>query len=238
MKVLRLLFLLPVMVQAQKMEKIINTSEVARIERTLSSDDMMGRRTFTPGIDKAADFIAAEFRKAGLKPGTGDSYFQEFKMVKPKFISASGSVNGHAIEGKDIVGMTTMPLQEITETCGYTSVVVGPKDTLMSVMRKLQSKQGNYIVAVDTVHRRQFNSLKNMRREMFQSNYSTMLVLTSEPLKTYQLRFEQEISESPLKNVVGILPGKSRPNEYVIFSGHYDHLGIGRPTPGDARLRA
>ena len=235
MKVLRLLFLLPVMVQAQKMEKIINTSEVARIERTLSSDDMMGRRTFTPGIDKAADFIAAEFRKAGLKPGTGESYFQEFKMVKPKFISASGKINGQAIDGKDIVGMTTMPLQEITETCGYTSVVVGPRDTLMSVMRKLQSKQGNYIVAVDTVHRRQFNSLKNMRREMFQSNFSTMLVLTSEPLKTYQLRFEQEISESPLKNVVGILPGKSRPNEYVIFSGHYDHLGIGRPTPdGDS----
>jgi len=25
---------------------------------------------------------------------------------------------------------------------------------------------------------------------------------------------------------VGILPGKSKPNEYVIFSGHFDHLGI------------
>lgn len=29
-----------------------------------------------------------------------------------------------------------------------------------------------------------------------------------------------------LANVVGIIPGRSRPNEYVIFSGHYDHLGI------------
>ena len=29
-----------------------------------------------------------------------------------------------------------------------------------------------------------------------------------------------------LANVVGIIPGKSLPNEYVIFSGHYDHLGI------------
>jgi Zn-dependent M28 family amino/carboxypeptidase len=34
----------------------------------------------------------------------------------------------------------------------------------------------------------------------------------------------------PLNNVVGILPGKSRKNEYVIFSGHYDHLGIGKPN--------
>ncbi len=29
-----------------------------------------------------------------------------------------------------------------------------------------------------------------------------------------------------LANVVGVIPGKSLPNEYVIFSGHYDHLGI------------
>jgi Iap family predicted aminopeptidase len=27
-------------------------------------------------------------------------------------------------------------------------------------------------------------------------------------------------------NVIGILPGKSKPNEYVIFSAHYDHLGL------------
>jgi Zn-dependent M28 family amino/carboxypeptidase len=33
-----------------------------------------------------------------------------------------------------------------------------------------------------------------------------------------------------LKNVVGILPGKSKKDEYVIFSGHYDHLGVGKPN--------
>ncbi len=34
------------------------------------------------------------------------------------------------------------------------------------------------------------------------------------------------------KNVVGLLPGKTRPDEYVIYSGHWDHLGVGQP---DAR---
>jgi Zn-dependent M28 family amino/carboxypeptidase len=35
---------------------------------------------------------------------------------------------------------------------------------------------------------------------------------------------------------VAILPGKSKPNEYVIFSGHYDHLGINgkRAVNGDS----
>ena len=36
-------------------------------------------------------------------------------------------------------------------------------------------------------------------------------------------------------NVVGILPGKAHPDETIIYSGHWDHLGIGKPDPdGDA----
>ena len=31
------------------------------------------------------------------------------------------------------------------------------------------------------------------------------------------------------KNVVGILPGTERPEEYVLFTGHHDHLGVGEP---------
>lgn len=31
--------------------------------------------------------------------------------------------------------------------------------------------------------------------------------------------------QSPLANVVALLPGRSKPDEWVIFSAHYDHLG-------------
>jgi Zn-dependent M28 family amino/carboxypeptidase len=37
-----------------------------------------------------------------------------------------------------------------------------------------------------------------------------------------------------LFNVAGIIPGKSKPDEYVVFSGHYDHLGIVKPMNGDS----
>ena len=37
-----------------------------------------------------------------------------------------------------------------------------------------------------------------------------------------------------MTNVVGVLPGKTRKDEYVIFSGHYDHLGVGKPMNGDS----
>jgi len=48
----------------------------------LASDECEGRGPGTKGIDKAADFIAAEFKKAGLKPGgKNGSYFQPFTLA-------------------------------------------------------------------------------------------------------------------------------------------------------------
>jgi Zn-dependent M28 family amino/carboxypeptidase len=35
------------------------------------------------------------------------------------------------------------------------------------------------------------------------------------------------------KNVVGLLEGAANPGEYVLFTAHWDHLGIGEPQNGD-----
>lgn len=43
-------------------------------------------------------------------------------------------------------------------------------------------------------------------------------------LKNYRQEFV--VKRKPANNVIGILPGKSKPEEFVIFSAHYDHLGI------------
>lgn len=37
--------------------------------------------------------------------------------------------------------------------------------------------------------------------------------------------FDNEISKKNSKNVVGILKGAKRPDEYVLYTGHWDHLG-------------
>lgn len=43
-------------------------------------------------------------------------------------------------------------------------------------------------------------------------------------LKSYRQDFV--VDGKNANNVIGILPGKSKPGEYVIFSAHYDHLGL------------
>src|ERR1700722_16963169 len=55
----------------------------------ISSDALEGRDSPSRGLDLAADYIAAQFRAAGLEPGVGDSYFQNASMLveEPNFSS-------------------------------------------------------------------------------------------------------------------------------------------------------
>ncbi|OWR01110.1 M28 family metallopeptidase [Sphingopyxis witflariensis] len=45
--------------------------------------------------------------------------------------------------------------------------------------------------------------------------------------------FDNQISKKMSRNVIGILPGTKRPNEYVLYTGHWDHLGRCTPVAGD-----
>jgi len=47
----------------------------------LASDALEGRYTPSPGLDVAAEFIASQFRAAGLEPGGDRDYFQTAAMV-------------------------------------------------------------------------------------------------------------------------------------------------------------
>jgi hypothetical protein len=51
----------------------------------LASDLLEGRDTPSPGLDIAAEYIASEFRRAGLEPGGNDGYFQiaNFELLTP-----------------------------------------------------------------------------------------------------------------------------------------------------------
>jgi hypothetical protein len=212
---------------AQNMDAIITASEVERIEKILSADDMEGRRTFTRGIDKAAAFIAGEFKKSNLQPLNKDGNFlQSFKMIKAKFISASATLDGIPADTKSIVAITCKPDLVINEADGYEVIRIAKGANFFGEARKYSNLSRNAIVLVDTSFAANFGRLVQMKSQMFQSDKSVVFILTTQDPKVYAIQARHDIQEQPLANVVGILPGKSLPNEYVIFSGHYDHLGV------------
>jgi hypothetical protein len=79
---------------------------VARMRRDitfLASDECEGRGPGTPGIDKAAEYIAAEFAKAGCKAGglTG-SFFQPFTVAGQSKLGTGNSVRLRGPLGQEI----------------------------------------------------------------------------------------------------------------------------------------
>ena len=87
------LALLPALLGAAPSPRDSNQTE-ARLKRDvtfLASPRCEGRGPTTEGINRAADYIANEFEKAGLKPGNGSSYFQPFRIA--------GAVGALTLEG-------------------------------------------------------------------------------------------------------------------------------------------
>src|SRR5471030_1890484 len=79
----------------QDVNKLIQQDDVERIIKTLSADDMQGRATFTPGIEKAARFIENEYKQTGLQPLPGNTgYRQNFMMTRVTPVKTLVSING------------------------------------------------------------------------------------------------------------------------------------------------
>ena len=218
---------------SQKIDKIINVAEVERIEKLLSADDMQGRRTFTTGIDKAADFIESEFSKNKLKYfGNEKSYLQNFVMTKIKSQEITGMLDNDSLNASNVAVNTTSAEININSFANYEVVKVKKEDDLFKIISPLLTQGKNLLILIDTAHTKRFKNLKQyVGNSKFQSSSSQLFILTSNQNPTsIKLQIRNEITEQKLKNVVGILPGKSKKDEYVIFSGHYDHLGIGKPN--------
>lgn len=61
--------------------KYIDEEGLKKHIETLSSDEFMGRQPSTEGETKTINYLKQEFQKLGLKPGNGDSFFQEVPLV-------------------------------------------------------------------------------------------------------------------------------------------------------------
>jgi hypothetical protein len=231
MKKTNILFLLVLLVFANiasaQLVNIINKAETERIEKYLSSDELEGRKTYSKGIDKAADFIANEFKQTGLATlKNSGSYLQKFTRLNAKFISASANFDGTALETKSVIVLTSEPAVSISETSGYEVVKIAKEDNLGVAARKYLSANKNYIVLVDESFANNFSRLIQFKSGITAEQKTVVFVLTNQNPAKYTIQATHKIETLNLANVVSVLQGKTLPNEYVIFSGHYDHLGI------------
>ena len=220
-------------------ETLFNSKDIDRIVKTLASDEMEGRASFSVGIERAADFISSEFEEAGLQPLNG-SFRQTFLVDSYTPVSAR-----IWFDGKELGASQTFFSSKNASFKGdhhnVTVVEINKNDDFMSIYRKYASVEGNLLLLIDPSHRAIFDRIQQyvsrgaVELAQEKKDLSTKIfVLTEERPTEFSLETVTSIEKKELFNVVGVIPGKSKEREVVVFSAHYDHIGIQKPVGQDS----
>ncbi|WP_316830003.1 M28 family metallopeptidase [Pedobacter aquatilis] len=303
--------------------KAINDSSLTQYLSVIAADSLEGRKPFTSGETKTINYLKREFEKLGLKPGNGDSYFQEVPMVEIKstpddkmvvksgtkelslnylteFVAGSRRVQeavsiknsplvfaGYGIvapeygwndykdldvKGKTVVvlindpgfadstlfkgknmtyyGRWTYKFEEASRQGAAGILIVHdtePAAYPWSVVRSGWSKSKLQLQSEDngmnrtviegwigldvakklfTLGGQSFDALAvKARKKDFKAvdlNLSTSLTV------------KNKIKKSVTYNVLAAIPGDKRKDETIIYSAHWDHLGVGEKVMGDS----
>ena len=304
--------------------KSINTEDLSKHIRTVSSDEFEGRGPSSRGEEKTIHYIRGEFEKLGLTPGNGASYFQEVPLVSINTdpdteLIVQGGGNPHSFSyGKDCMVSTKRELDSVSikdsemvfvgygivapeygwndyeglDIRGKTVVILvndpgfATQDSTLfngnamtyygrwTYKYEEAARQG--AEAAFIIHETkpaaypwevvsnswagpQFGLRtddKNMSRcavEGWFTIESTRTVLEqaglnldklkadaakagfkSVPMKlTASVTLKNTIEESLSNNVLAVLPGHTRADEYVFYMAHWDHLGLNPNLSGD-----
>jgi len=216
----------------------INEKEVTRVLSALSHDSMMGRQAGTPYSDKAAAFIAAEFRKAGVKAmPSNDGFLQKFNMIRSETQGVEVTVDGAPVDPKDVL-MFAEDAQVDWATTSAEKIWLDKGQNFGQKVFGLTGEKGNRVVFADSSYRRILKRFSSFPMQRYGGSGNLVVILTTKDPSSWTVKANNKIITTVFQNVVGMIPGK-KAEEYVIFSGHYDHLGAGasmggaKPVDGD-----
>jgi hypothetical protein len=218
----------------------IDPTSVERVLATLAADSMEGRRSFTPGAEKAAAFLEAEFAAIGLEPFQDLTGFrQEFPVYEVTVETSRVVLNGRELPADHtaVIASNTVALSSDDDV---EIVVIGESDDPRTAIATVFGGTGSTLVLLDPVHRQMFDRIRQFAgratRSIDQTSGSTtaMILTDEEQVDSFEIDVTASSAEAGrIANIVGVIPGR-RLQEFVLFSAHYDHIGIVRPVDGDS----
>ncbi|MES2734578.1 MAG: M20/M25/M40 family metallo-hydrolase [Bacteroidota bacterium] len=153
------------------------------------------------------------------------------------------TLNNEAVKAEDLLISTSDTQLHWTNTDAESPAIarIQASDNFRQKAGELLESSNNTLVLVHPSHQAIFKRFQNhlsqgsIRVASGDKQSSSVFILTEAmEASTYQIKQTNQTDTLTLRNVVGILPGKTRKQEMVIFSGHYDHLGILPAVNGDS----
>jgi hypothetical protein len=190
----------------------------------IASDALEGRGTPSHGLDLAAEYIAAQFRRAGLEPAGDDGYFQTATLTvreqNPENFEFTVFAQGKTlrIPPNETAIFPDKPVQFDNVPIKQTARGVSIEGLDLPSVRELRGSQA---FDPEAPRRPARNSIAAPELIDFLKN-ATDARVTLHVLPPVE-------HSAKVRNVAGILRGSDPElkNTYVMLTAHYDHLGMG-----------
>lgn len=277
---------------AQKFANTITQKELKEHLTYIAGDETEGRETATEGQRKAANYIENEFKKIGLKPGNGNSYFQYFKVnqdilknvslkiyqssfsydthfsIQPNNISngnisitdivfagygisdnTTNNYNNLNVKGKWIVIIESNPEDIDKEKSGadtrksFTKIKTATEKGVAGILlvsKNFNTPKSTLFPLTGNMYIKKTNNSQQISVPIISISYQACASILSKPIHSFselknislgnyttQINFniDKETNTLESSNVVGVLEGTDKKDEYVVLTAHYDHLG-------------
>ncbi len=216
---------------------IPSDESVTQIVKTLSSDEMKGRQALSPEIWMAAEYISSEFKRARLTSlSENDNYLQKFTLNEVSIASSSVIIDQDRIPSDKYFALLNG--DEINWKKGEVPIAeITPGANFRSAFNELRNSENDILVFVDTSFEDVFSRFQNFfsrpRRTLADASPSNIIFVLGNNPNQFQVDIVPKTNQHELANVTGIIEG-NRSDEFVLFSAHYDHIGIRPEVEGDS----
>lgn len=242
-------------------ESPIQEARVKEALEWLASDELKGRDTPSEGLELAAEWLCKRFEAAGLAPGAADGYRHMYSLSGERLDSDAVSLVVRAqVDGKEqqieLKGGADVRLQRpgsAAEGAAEDAIVVVGEDARFSRTLQLGGARKPTVVVVpeghaawaaaagarSTLSRRIRNSAPVflVREAAVPEAMRKMGIELDKPVPpAWSVEWKGAAAapvDIPLANVVGVVKGSDKPDEFVVVSAHYDHVGVGPSEGGD-----
>lgn len=214
----------------------------------LCTEDMAGRGYILSGEKKAADYISSRFKSIGLKPAT-QNYHQFFTISVNTIIKTEVKQEGRLlVTGEEYVIAPESGSVNINGPLFYVTEKMLNKNAVVKKVKRAIER--GFIPVIDQYNTDNIeaqNTIEEIKNSVTgaaliflkdkltwsvgraQSKNGEVWILSSafnRMAKRISITIESKfIEQYTTQNVYGYVAGTDYPDSFIIFCGHYDHLG-------------
>ena len=196
----------------------------------LASDELMGRANGSDGIIKAATFIGEKFRAAGLQPLPGQAaYYIPFSLTtkNKKTPPAILEWNDGVLEPARFLYLRQQPGHHAPLSLADFTVIELDNCITEDILSNYATQSGNFLLWTS---KRQPDSSQFLPAVIKMPagglRQDFLIVCTDKKPDSLTLSVVPGYYSNTGYNIVGLLPGRTKADEVLVFSAHYDHMGI------------